>query len=181
MNNKKRKQRQWKMKFRKEFRQRILDTVERECGFPADCLCVFIAKLAEIISDGKLKTETGILVVHDLGENKPPLSTAHTWNVIGNEIFDLSPLAEQPHRIQYLTEKDGKEFQFYKTQTVMFDEVDEDDLAADLDQLMNAFNGENNVGGLSELLKSFPGFEVQSVGGGATILTRIPDSPESVG
>jgi len=179
MNNKTRKQRQWKSRFRKEFRQRILDTVELECGLPASCLCVFIAKMAERLSGRKLKTQNGILVIHDLGVSGPPLSTAHCWNTIGNQIFDLSLLADCPHRIQYLTERDGEEYRFYRDQTVMFEEVDEDDLEADLIQLMNAFHGGSHDG-VSALLKAFPDFEVQSVGGGATILTRIPEVPSSI-
>jgi len=180
MNNKTRRQRQWKVRFRKECRQRILDTVEREFGRTANRLCFYIAKIAERLAVGKLKTQNGILVIHDLGISGPPLSTAHCWNMMDNQIFDLSPLAESPHRIQYLTENDGREYRFYEEQTAMFAEVDAVEMEADIDQLMNAFHGGSNDSELSAVRNAFPAFEVQSVGGGATILTRIPEVPSSI-
>lgn len=176
MNNKTRKQRQWKISFRKRFQQRILGTVERECGLSASCLCVYIAKMAERLSVGKLKTQTGILVIHDQGKNEPPLTTAHCWNIIDNQIFDLSPVADSPHRIQYLTENDGAEYQFYSEMTHKFGSADSADLDADLDQLMAAFSGGKSHGRPPALLEAFPGFSVHFAAPGATILTRIPDS-----
>lgn len=140
MNNKTRKQRLWKVEFRKKYQQRILDTVEQQMGLPADCLCVFIAKLAERLSAGKLSIQFGILVIDDLGKKEPPLSTAHCWNMLDGHIFDLSPLANRYSRIEYLTEDDGKKYEFYKQQTIVFEEPPEGYLEGDINLLEYALH-----------------------------------------
>lgn len=147
MNNRMKRQRQWKSDFRRKFRRRILETVERECGYPASCLCFYIAKMAERLSDGKLKTQSGILISRDNRASGPTLGTAHYWNILDNQIFDLSPLADEPYQIQYVTDEDGEEFQFHIGQITSIGNINDDAWEADLSRLMDAFNaGESEKG-----------------------------------
>ncbi len=142
MNNKIRKQRLWRSEFLKKYHRQILDVVEQEMGEPADCLCVYIAKLAERLSAGKLTTQKGILVAHDQGMEVPPMSTSHCWNMFNGQIFDLSPLASRYCKcIEYLTEDNGEKYTFYERQTIMFKvSLDSPDLQADINRLVTAFH-----------------------------------------
>ena len=139
MNSKTKRLRKWKAEFRRKYQQRLHQTVEAECGISAQYLCVFIAKMAEDLSGGRLKSRSGLLLISDAGRDEAPLITAHCWNLLDGQVFDLSPWGNCPHPVEYVTEDDGEQYAYYSQQGVLFGEVSEDDLQADIESLMHAF------------------------------------------
>ncbi|MDA9856584.1 hypothetical protein N9D23_00565 [Rubripirellula sp.] len=145
MNKKERKRRRWKIHFKRKYQQEIWKTIEQQRGVPAEKCCVYIAYLAERLSEGRLTVNSGVLVVDDQGPDADPLGCAHCWNELDGERIDLSPWGECRFPKRYLTQEDGDDYHFYLSQTAPFGDVPRECLDADIDSLLLAMNEDVDV------------------------------------
>lgn len=136
MNKKERARRFWKVNFVTQWRKRIVETVEFQFGVDATKLCLYIAEMAERLSEGRFTTVHGILLVNDKRPNQvDPIGMPHAWNVMDRQIVDLSPWPDCGHKLEYIP-PDHKDYEFWRQQTFAFGDVEGAGLAHDVDQLM---------------------------------------------